>query len=153
MRGKWFRNLGYVMIAALGASFAKVITKQFIGNTEIDIRSVGYLSSIASESNKLCPKRVDEYSELLNVAALPGVLVNNYRILNIDLSGVVGKDADIVKAIATSRSQKKTVPKVCSTPDIREGFVKKGVILRYVLYDKNRVYIGQFDVTPAVCGF
>lgn len=111
-----------------------------------DATSLAFLSKVASVANATAPTMVDSVTELMNVHALPGVLVYNYRFITL-ASG----DLDTTQLVATLRPG--TLTQACSTPATRDGLLKRGVSMRFSYSDSSRKYLTAFDVTPAACGF
>ena len=109
-----------------------------------DITSVSALMRVASEANKSLPTMVDKETELANTGALPGVLIYNYRFVD-----AVAKDISAQDVIA--RLKPSTVTKACTTPETRDGLLKRGVTMRYSYSDRNGAFIAAFDVTPDGC--
>lgn len=103
------------------------------------------LTSTASALNENYPMKVDSMTELTNVGAVPpNIMLYNYRLISTGHSEAVAADfLSNMRPIVTSA--------VCSTPDLRDGFLANGVTMRYSYYDKNRVHIGSLDVTELSC--
>ena len=89
---------------------------------------------------------IDQETELMPAAGAPGMLIYNYRLVGYSVSQVDPK------RFATGAKQKVTQG-VCSRPETRDEFLKKGVTLRYSYFDKDKQHIATVDVTPADCGF
>ena len=111
-----------------------------------DPRSVEHLSKVAAELNRAVPVMIDAETELLPVEGAPGMLIYNYRLVSYSAAQV---DRDKFTAGAKQR----VTESVCSRPETRDDFLKKGVTLRYSYYDKDKYPIATVDVTPADCGF
>jgi len=112
----------------------------------VDPRSVEHLSKVAAELNRSVPVMVDVETELLPAQGAHGMLIYNYRLVKYSVSQL-----DHQKFAAGAKQ--KVTQGVCSQPEMRDDFLKKGVTLRYSYFDKNKQHIATFDVTPADCGF
>ena len=113
---------------------------------EEDPRSQEYLSGIAAEINRSVPVMIDQETELMPVAAAPGMLIYNYRLVGYSVTKL---DHQRFAAGAKQR----VTQGACERPETRDEFLKKGVTLRYSYFDKDKQHIATVDVTPADCGF
>jgi hypothetical protein len=110
-----------------------------------DATSVEALNRAASQVNKNLPMMVDKDTELVNTMGIPGKFVYSYRLPN-------HAAGNIDKAIFIEAATKQVTNAACSTPDTRNGFLKKGVSIRYMYSDKDRNHVATIDVTPKDCG-
>jgi hypothetical protein len=113
---------------------------------ESDPRSQEFLGKIAAEINRSVPLMIDQETELMPAAGAPGMLIYNYRLVSYSVSQL---DPHRFAAGA----QQRIAQSVCSRPETRDDFLKKGVTLRYSYFDKDKQHIATVDVTPADCGF
>ena len=111
-----------------------------------DPRSMEHLSKVVAEINRSVPVMIDEETELLPSAAGYAMLVYNYRLVKYSVAKF-----DHRKFAAGAKQ--KVTQGACSQPEMRDGFLKQGVTLRYSYFDKAKQHIATFDVTPADCGF
>ncbi len=109
-----------------------------------DPRSQARLSRIAAELNRSVPVMIDQETELMPIQSAEGVLIYNYRLVNYSVAQI---DRDKFAAGAKQRVRQG----VCNTAETRDDFLKKGVTLRYVYYDKDKQHIATIDVMPADC--
>lgn len=89
---------------------------------------------------------VDRHTELMNVLGLEGVIVYNYRLVNISAPDITADD--LVTQVRPS-----VVTSSCTTPSTRDGLLKRGITMRFTYSDMNRAYIASFDVAPLDCNF
>jgi hypothetical protein len=113
---------------------------------EADPRSQEFLSKLAAEINRSVPMMIDAETELLPVVGADGILIYNYRLVSY---AVAQLDPEKFRAGAKQR----VTQAACSTPETRDGLLRKGVTLRYSYFDKEKQHIATLDVTPADCGF
>lgn len=113
---------------------------------ESDPRSQEFLSKIAAEINRSIPMMIDQETELMPALAAPGILIYNYRLVNVSTAQV-----DHNKFAAGAKERLKEG--ACSRPETRDNLLKKGVTLRYSYFDKEKQHIATIDVMPADCGF
>jgi hypothetical protein len=111
-----------------------------------DPRSQAFLSKLAAEINRSAPLMIDAETELLPVVGADGLLIYNYRLVSY---AVADLDPEKFRAGAAQR----VTQAACSTPETRDGLLRKGVTLRYSYFDKDRQPIASLDVRPADCGF
>ncbi len=134
-----------IIAASIGGGIGKDLAKYYLDRNN-DITSEQFLSKLASEMNKKTPIVVDKETELISTVGLQGVFVYNYRLVNMEATRL-----DSGRLLSSIRDQIQAV--ACTTPQTRDTFLKKGVILRYSYYDKKRAHIGSIDVRPTDCGF
>ncbi len=113
---------------------------------EPDPRSQEFLNKIAAEINRSVPVMIDQETELMPAAGAPGMLIYNYRLVNVSVAQV-----DHSKFATGAKDRLKQG--VCNRPETRDDFLKKGVTLRYSYFDKDKQHIATVDVTPSDCGF
>ena len=111
-----------------------------------DPRSKEFLDRIAAEINRSVPVMIDQETELMPAASEPGMLIYNYRLVNVSVAQV---DGNKFAAGAKERLNQGA----CNRPETRDNFLKKGVTLRYSYFDKDKQHIATVDVTPSDCGF
>lgn len=111
-----------------------------------DPRSQEYLGKIAAEINRSVPVMIDQETELMPAAGAPGMLIYNYRLVSYSVSQMDPRRF-------AAGAQQRIAQSVCSRPETRDDFLKKGVTLRYSYFDKDKQPIATVDVTPADCGF
>lgn len=109
-------------------------------------RSQAYPGKIAAEINRSVPVMIDKETELLQVTGGPAMLIYNYRLVSYSV-----KQLDHKKFAAGAKQR--VTQGACGRPETRDGFLKKGVTLRYSYFDKDKQPIASVDVTPADCGF
>jgi hypothetical protein len=111
-----------------------------------DPRSSEYLHRIAAEINRSVPVMIDAETELMPSTAGHAMLVYNYRLAKYSVAQL-----DHQKFAAGAKQ--KIVQNACNRPETRDGFLKRGVTLRYSYFDKEKRHIATIDVVPADCGF
>jgi len=111
-----------------------------------DRRSQKFLSKVADDINRSLPVMIDKETELLPTVGAEGMLIYNYRLVNFAVSQL-----DPKKFAAAAKQQ--VTHGACNTPETRDGYLKKGVTLRYSYYDKDKQHIATVDVMPSDCGF
>jgi hypothetical protein len=134
---------GMVIIA--GAYFVYLAAPDWF-EKESDPRSQEVLGKIAAEINRSVPVMIDQETELMPAAGAPGMLIYNYRLVNVSAAQV-----DHNKFAAGAKERLKEG--ACNRPETRDNLLKKGVTLRYSYFDKDKEHIATIDVTPADCGF
>lgn len=107
--------------------------------------SAAVLAGAASELNKRLPMMIDQETEWMSSMGLDGVFVYSYRLVNRS-----AKDIDPSQLVAALKPQ--VTNAACSTPETRDTFLKRGVILRYTYSDKDRIHIAGIEVSPGDCG-
>ncbi|MBL8918894.1 MAG: hypothetical protein JNJ54_08555 [Myxococcaceae bacterium] len=107
--------------------------------------SARFLSGVASEVNKTLPMMLDKDTEFVSATGLEGTFVYNYRLVNHGAG-----DLDV--AVFNSKMQPLITNAACTRPETRDGFLRKGVVLRYAYADRDRNHVTTIDVTPADCG-
>jgi hypothetical protein len=136
-----------VVVVLVAAAVAGQIGREAGGSLlrrSTDVTSVSALTRVASEANKSLPMMVDKETELSNASALPGILVYNYRFVN-------GIMQEISAQELIGRLKPSTTTRACTTPETRDGLLKRGVTMRYSYSDRNGAFIAAFDVTPDAC--
>jgi hypothetical protein len=118
---------------------------QWLGKKE-DPRSQDYLSRIAAEINRSVPVMIDKETELMPVVGAPGMLIYNYRLVGYSV-------AQLNHQKFAAGAKLRVTQGACERPETRDEFLKKGVMLRYSYFDKDKQHIATIDVTPADCGF
>gem|GEM_PF-599099 len=134
---------GVVIIA--GAYFVYLRAPDWL-DEEPDHRSQEFLGKIAAEINRSIPVMIDQETELMPAVGAPGMLIYNYRLVN-----VLAAQVDHNKFVAGAKERLKQG--ACNRPETRDNFLKKGVTLRYSYFDKDKQHIATVDVTPADCGY
>jgi hypothetical protein len=109
-------------------------------------RSNEFLGKVAAQINQSVPMMIDKETELLPAEVAEGTLIYNYRLINFSAAQL-----DHKKFAAAARQQ--VTQGACSRPETRDGFLKKGVTLRYSYYDKDKQPIATVNVKPSDCGF
>jgi hypothetical protein len=89
---------------------------------------------------------IDQETELMPAVGAPGMLIYNYRLVNVSAAQV---NHNRFAAGAKERLREGA----CNRPETRDNFLKKDVTLRYSYFDKDKQHIATVDVTPADCGF
>lgn len=99
--------------------------------------------AMMNEINKNCPVMVDESTQLDNVAALPGnMLQYNYTLVGIEKSQV---NTDEVKQVL----EPKIINAVKENPDLKQIREHKTTLV-YNYKDKNAAFLLKITVTPAM---
>jgi hypothetical protein len=109
-----------------------------------NIRSKAQLDKVTAKLNQRTPMLIDKETELSNATAEEGLLIYNYRLVNVAA-------ADVQADVLTERVKPSATNHACSTPETRNALLNQGVSLRYRYYDKDKSYIGEFDVQPSDC--
>jgi hypothetical protein len=140
------KKVGLLAILVAMAVFAILQARGgLFGVAKKDVRSAAFLGEVASGLNKQLPRAVDAETQLASVAGLEGVLVYNYRLVN-----VLAANVDPNALLGNVRPG--VTKSVCTTPDTRDKFLNEGITLRYSYVDKAGVQIASFDVSKADCG-
>jgi hypothetical protein len=134
---------GIVVVA--GAYFVYLRAPDWLGD-EPDPRSQEFLGKIVAEINRSVPVMIDQETELMPAAGAPGMLIYNYRLVNVS-----GAQVDHNKFAAGAKERLKDG--ACNRSETRDNFLKKGVTLRYSYFDKDKQHIATIDVAPSDCGF
>jgi hypothetical protein len=143
-KNKWLRGIVVTVIAAaIGGAVGREGMRYFFRG-ETDVRSQRVLSKIASELNKTLPMQVDKDTELMATAGFDAVIVYSYRLINSSVN-------DVDQAAFSEAVRPQLVNAACTTPQTRDGFLRKGVTMRYMYADKDRRHIATIDVNPADC--
>jgi hypothetical protein len=132
-----------VVLFGAGYLILKVVPDFFAGE---DRRSYKFLSNVAADLNRSLPTMIDRETELLLTVGAEGMLMYSYRLVNFSATQVDPKK------FATAAKQQVTQG-ACATAETRDGYLRKGVTLRYSYYDKEKQHIATVDVTPSDCGF
>jgi hypothetical protein len=135
----------WVSAAAVTGAMIWWLAPQYF-ETGGDPRSREFLSKLAAEINRAVPVMIDAETELMPVIGADGILIYNYRLVSY---AVAQLDPEKFRSGAKQR----VTQAACSTPETRDGLLKKGVTLRYSYFDKDRQPIATLDVTPSDCGF
>lgn len=104
-------------------------------------RSLAFLQGVSDHVNKTLPRAVDSETEMTSTSALEGVLIYNYRLVNL-----AAADVDPARLIGVMRPA--VIRVACG--ELR-GFVDGGVTIRFAYGDKERKPITQIDATGADC--
>lgn len=113
---------------------------------QADPRSRDFLTKVAADLNKSVPVMIDKETELLPAEVAEGMLIYNYRLISFSAAHM-----DPKRFAAAARQQ--VTQGACNRPETRDGFLKKGVTLRYTYFDKDKQHIATVDVKPSDCGF
>lgn len=133
------------MVVVAGAYFLYLRAPDWLEG-ESDPGSREFLDKIVAEINRSVPVMIDQETELMPAASEPGMLIYNYRLVNVSVALV---DRNKFAAGAKERLDQG----VCNRPETRDNFLKRGVTLRYSYFDKDKQHIVTIDVTPSDCGF
>ncbi len=134
---------GTVVVA--GAYFVYLRVPDWLEG-EPDPRSQEFLGKIAAEINQSVPVMIDKETELMPAAGAPGMLIYNYRLVNVSVAQVDHKKF-------AAGAKERLNQGACDRPETRDNFLKKGVTLRYSYFDKDKQPIATVDVAPSDCGF
>lgn len=88
------------------------------------------------------PKRLDDETELTDVASNEGVILYHYRLVNLD--------ADRVNVEAIKSLQPQVAKGACANADLRR-LIDGGVSLRYSYADRNGAHLVWLDVNKFDC--
>jgi hypothetical protein len=133
------------MVVVAGTYFVYLKAPDWLEG-EPDPRSQEFLGRVAAEINRSVPVMIDQETELMPAVGAPGILIYNYRLVNISVAQV-----DHNKFAIGAKERLKQG--VCNRPETRDDFLKKGVTFRYSYFDKDKQHIATVDVTPSDCGF
>ncbi len=131
-------NVKTVIGIVIGSVFGYYIS-QLIFNPSQSVDKK--LTEMAEEMNKNCPMRLDEYTSLKNVVALPNKTVQyNYVLVGIKKAQV---NLDTIKkyVFAGALQNAKT------SPDMK-NFRDNDVTMKYHYSDEDGVYVTQYVMTP-----
>jgi hypothetical protein len=133
------------MVVVSGVYFVYLAAPDWF-TKKADPRSQEYLGKIAAEINRSVPVMIDQETELMPAVGAPGMLIYNYRLVSYSVAQL-----DPNRFAANARQR--IAQSVCTRPETRDDFLKKGVTLRYSYFDKDKKPIATVDVTPSDCGF
>ncbi len=134
--------LAWLVAIAIGAVVSEVV-RAFL-TREPEVLSVEVLLSVASEINKNTPMMVDAETEMIDVAVEEGTIIYNYRLINVAATSTTRSDLTTALLPTVAKG-------VCTNPKTRGPLLNRGVVMRYVYYDRNRQFITSFDITRARC--
>ena len=97
----------------------------------------------AAEGAKAVPKRVDDETELISVAAQDTTLVYSYRMVNTKASDTNPVAVDEFKA-ALIKNQ-------CGNAMARAQMLKRGLTLRHSYFSSDKVLVASVDITEGTC--
>ncbi|MGH7823653.1 MAG: hypothetical protein ACREQ7_00520 [Candidatus Binatia bacterium] len=135
----------WIGAAALVGYFVWWLAPEYF-NPEADPSSQEFLSKVAAEINRSVPVMIDPETELMPAVGTEGMLIYNYRLVSYSA-------AQLNHEKFRQGARQRVTQAACSTPETRDGLLKKGVTLRYSYFDKDRQPIASIDVTPSDCGF
>ena len=125
--------LGFIV----GFAIMFFVSRQVFGPPSMDKQ----LMEIANELNKTCPMRIDQYTTLKNVAALP----NKTLQYNYILEGMTKAQINIEDA---KKNLFPTILKnVRTNPDMKL-FRDNKVTLKYYYSDKSGEYVTEYKILP-----
>jgi hypothetical protein len=134
------------VVAAVAAGYLVWWFIPIVLQNSADPRSLEHLTQVAAEINRSIPVMIDQETELLPAQAAEAMLIYNYRLV-----GYSAAQINPDKFAAGVRE--KVTQSACNRAETSEGFLKKGVSLRYSYFDKDKIHIATVDVTPKDCGF
>jgi len=140
------KKIAWIAVGVVVAYVIWWLVPHYFRGEKGDPRSQEYLSRIAAEINRAGPLMIDKETELMATSGHEGMLIYNYRLVSYSV-----KDLDYRRFAAGAHDR--VVQGVCSRPETRDDFLKKGVTLRYSYFDKDKQHIATIDVTPKDCGF
>jgi len=108
-----------------------------------DPTSEAALSKIANTYNKSLPKMINGEIQLTSLAGLEKELVYNFRFVN--------SDSDSVLLEKIPQMRQTMIGNDCSTADVYNDFLKKGIKVESRYYDKNNVHLTDVDVSLSDC--
>ena len=135
----------WVIVVVSGAYFVYLAAPGWF-EKKSDPRSQEYLGKIAAEINQSVPVMIDQETELMPAVGASGMLIYNYRLVSYSV-------AQLDRNKFATNARQRIAQSVCSRPETRDDFLKKGVTLRYSYFDKDKQPIATVDVTPSDCGF
>ena len=107
------------------------------------VRSRAFLTQMTAEVNKTLPRMIDRETELVVQVALEGVIVIQNRMVNYTTSQVPQGLSQITRDLITGR--------VCANTDT-VYLLRWGLIMRYIIFDKDYRHAFSFDVSARSCG-
>lgn len=129
---------------AIAGSVGREAVRHFL-RTEPDPTSLEVLLAVASELNKNMPIMVDTETELMTVSAEERTVIYNYRMVN--LLAAEMSVAEFREALRPG-----IIAGACSTPQTRDDFLRQGITMRYVYYDRTKTHLASLEVLPSDCG-
>jgi hypothetical protein len=133
-----------LLIAAVGAVGGYVWWRAAPSATGRGI-SLAQLQLTAQELNRDLPRAVDPGTELTSVIASEGRLTYNQRLISLLAAEVPASFAQSMRPGIVSAA--------CSTPELRDTFLRAGVTLRWSYADRVGQPVAQIEVRPQDCGF
>lgn len=105
------------------------------------------LAKTADRLNKMLPMMVDSGTQLVNTIAMPNTFVYQYRLVGISFGDIpASKLADV------ERIQRRQVTNLaCTTPEIRDNLLNKGVTMRYQYADSDGQQFMRIDIKSSDC--
>lgn len=133
--------LGVVIAVSLGIL---VYRHTFGAGPVTDADMDRYLAAASDKLNERLPAMVDSGTQLMSTTGMHRVLQYNYRLINVTL----GQDT-----VVTLRHnvRHRLVSSACSNSETRDGFLKRGVTLRYAYTDRSGYDLFTFDITLRDC--
>ena len=133
-----------ILVAMVVSAVLRMSGVSFFGGST-DPRSKEFLAEVAAGLSGNAPVTVDADTEFIGAHALEGVLVYDYRLVNLSAHQVVAVELhDSMRPGLTSGA--------CADPQTRERFLDQGIALRYAYADKHLRPVMHVDVTAADCG-
>jgi hypothetical protein len=129
------------LIAAKLASHA--VQKYF--DHKNDITSNASLGKMVSQMGLTLPMMIDSETELYSILGADKTIRYFYRLVNLPFQKISAEDIEKIKP--------KMINFNCTTPETKNGVLKRGIKMRYSYYDKDKVHIADIEITPSDCGF
>ena len=139
------KSIAWIAVGVVAVFFVTWAGREWL-ETKEDPRSQARLSRVAAELERSVPVMIDKETELFAVEGHEAMLIYKYRLVPYSV-----RQLDYVKFAAGAKQR--VTQGACNQPAMREGYLKKGVSLRYSYFDKDQQHIATVDVTPADCGF
>lgn len=132
------------MKAFKSALQVSVLTASVSLATAAETPSYDELMAAAEIVNEYLPRRVDDATEAVNVIALPGTFIYNYRLTQLAAS-------DVTPELLRSDLYPVVTNQVCSTPETRKTFLERGVEVQYRYYGKDGTLIDILKIRLDDC--
>lgn len=116
-----------------------------------DVVPLSVLSEAASDINKQLPAMIDKDTEVMYSRAAEGEFSFHNRMVNVTLAELTG--SGFVESDLETKIRPGAVHQNCTNPELRDGYLEKGVNLKFVYYDKDKKRVGSFTVSAEDCDF
>jgi hypothetical protein len=105
------------------------------------------LTKTSDRINKMLPMMVDRETELIGTMAMPNTFVYQYRLASVSVDSIAPAALAQVERI----QRRQVTNLACTTPEIRDNLLNRGVTMRYQYADSDGRQVMRIDVKTADC--